>query len=278
VPKGDRALDAIDRLALACSKDLRVALPKKVGEGRSWALSMRGCVARKRYPDIEWPPVVGDHETIHKAWTVITDELEDLGEQLAEEAEGAPPQPGPGPQPKPEPQPEPKPAPEPPKPKFDPLPPSRTLAFEDKQKFLVPYTSPWDNSARTIDVAKAGLADPSSKVRRIYLPGLDRFSKIVTDELGLQTQWATHALAVTTTYLAAQGVGKAEIEKGFEWRVFWFVPPVLTDVVYWPTYEESVSSGTGGRFFMPGTYDSADDALAAAEAFLAKYEPHPDWK
>jgi len=85
VPETDDELDDLDELAMACSVDENIADPKNEREAKAWAAKVRGCLLPKLYPGTTFPPAPGAHPSVARAFQVITEELEGLGELLYEE-------------------------------------------------------------------------------------------------------------------------------------------------------------------------------------------------
>jgi len=69
IPRTDEDLDTLDIHLCDCMSE-RGDLPGLEDED-TIIEQLRDCTAAKLYPDFPWPPIAGDHETVHQLWLII---------------------------------------------------------------------------------------------------------------------------------------------------------------------------------------------------------------
>ena len=84
IPRAKEDLDTIDEFLCECIAAMKLDLPGLETEEQI-IRDLQFCLASRLYPDFQWPPIIGDHETIHQLWLLIEFRVRSLAnrEELA---------------------------------------------------------------------------------------------------------------------------------------------------------------------------------------------------
>lgn len=71
IPRVKEDLDILDTFLCECIAEASLGLPGLDTDEDQIVRDIQICLASRLYPDFQWPPIYGDHETIHQLWLLI---------------------------------------------------------------------------------------------------------------------------------------------------------------------------------------------------------------